>query len=489
MPRARNPFAALLVIVVVPALLLAVVWRFAAGQASVGAESVARTAGTVPGGGSSTAQPAGLVTPLLSLRRAPATLARDASGAALADALDPLVATLNGDSCLAVAIDGKVIATNNATKPLRPASNLKVLTAAVALDVLGADYRFMTTVTGTLDGAGVVQGDLFFVGGGDPLLASSWWKGPTAPFPQFGSTSMEELADAVVAAGVRQVTGSVVGDASRYDAEYYAPDWPQSVHFVEGGPISALLVNDSREAIDRSSNDPVVGAATVLNDLLRERGVQIAQKPRAATATAVTEIARIQSEPLPTILAEMLTTSDNNTAELVLKEVGHKAGGAGTRDAGLQVERDRLAAWGVSLDGVQLSDGSGLAQTDRLTCDTLLGVLTHGTAGDAVGAGLPVAAAPGGTLANFFVDSAAAGTLRGKTGTLGADGIPGQVGVKTLSGYLPVDGGGAIEFVLLLNGDGVADQRYHRPRWDQLVAAMVAYPSGPSVAALAPKQT
>lgn len=475
-----------MVIVVVPALLLAAVWRAAAARSSDGAAARVASGDTTV---ASTESPAVPATPLLSLRRAPATLARDASGGALGASLDPLIGGLNDTSCLAVAVDGVVVATHNSTESLQPASNLKVLTAAVALDVLGADHRFSTTVTGTLDGAGVVEGDLFLVGGGDPVLASSWWKGPSAAFPQFGSTSIEQLADSVVAAGVRRVTGSVIGDASRYDAEYYAPDWPQSAHFVEGGPVSALLVNDSREAIDRSSNDPVVGAATVLTDLLRERGVQIGGGPASGPATVTTEIARIQSETLPTILAEMLTTSDNNTAELVLKEVGHQSGGVGTRDAGLQVERDRLAGWGVPLDGVQLADGSGLADTDRLTCATLLGVLTHGSAGDPVGHGLPVAGQQGGTLVNFFGDTPAAGKLHGKTGTLGADGIPGQVGVKTLSGYLPVDGGGEIEFVLLLNGDGVADQRYHRPRWEQLVAAMVTYPTGPSVTALAPKQT
>ena len=487
MTRARYPLLALVMIIVVPALLLTGIWRVAAGRsADDSAPNGPTGTAAVP-----TAPPSGatsLATPLMSLRRAPAALARDASGGALGSALDPLIATLNDTSCLAVAVDGKVVASDNSTLSLRPASNLKVVTAAVALDVLGPEYRFTTTVTGTPNGAGVVEGDLFFVGGGDPVLASSWWKGPSAAFPQFGSTSIEQLADAVVAAGVRRVTGSVVGDASRYDAEYYAPAWPQSVRFVEGGPISALLVNDSREAVDRSSNDPVVGAATVLTGLLRDRGVQIDGNPASGAAPASTEIARIQSEPLPTILAEMLTTSDNNTAELLLKEIGHQAGGAGTREAGLQVERDRLAGWGISLDGVQLADGSGLADTDRLTCDTLLGVLTHGSAGDPVGQGLPVAGQQGGTLVNFFGDTPAAGKLHGKTGTLGADGIPGQVGVKTLSGYLPVEGGGEIEFVLLLNGDGVADQRYQRPRWEQLVAAMVTYPAGPSVAALAPKQ-
>ena len=55
----------------------------------------------------------------------------------------------------------------------------------------------------------------------------------------------------------------------------------------------------------------------------------------------------MQSQPLPAILAEMLTTSDNNTAEMVLKEIGYQSKGEGTRTAGLQVVMERLATWGV----------------------------------------------------------------------------------------------------------------------------------------------
>jgi D-alanyl-D-alanine carboxypeptidase/D-alanyl-D-alanine-endopeptidase (penicillin-binding protein 4) len=180
----------------------------------------------------------------------------------------------------------------------------------------------------------------------------------------------------------------------------------------------------------------------------------------------------------------MLTTSDNNTSEMVLKEIGFQAKGQGTRLAGLQVIMEKLTAWGVPTAGVSLVDGSGLSDASRLTCAAVLGVLGHGSATDAVGEGMPVAGATGGTLADVFVDSPLSGKLHGKTGTLNPSCNPGQLGAKSLGGYVPQEGGGAIEFVLLQNGECIANN--YKPLWDQLGQAIAPYPTGPTAEALAP---
>ena len=78
---------------------------------------------------------------------------------------------------------------------------------------------------------------------------------------------------------------------------------------------------------------------------------------------------------------------------MVLKEIGYKAKGQGTREAGLQVVMERLAAWGIPTTGVVLVDGSGLSDSNRVTCAAILGVLEHGSATDAVGQGMAVAGA------------------------------------------------------------------------------------------------
>ena len=169
----------------------------------------------------------------------------------------------------------------------------------------------------------------------------------------------------------------------------------------------------------------------------------------------------------------------------MLKEVGYQVKGQGTRLAGLQVIMEKLAAWGVPTAGVSLVDGSGLSDASRLTCAAILGVLERGSATDAVGQGMPVAGATGGTLTDVFVGSPLAGKLRGKTGTLNPSCNPGQLGAKSLGGYVPQADGGAIEFVLLQNGECIANN--YKSLWDQLGQAIAPYPSGPTAEALAPR--
>lgn len=428
-------------------------------------------------------------TPLLSVRRAPAVLSRESNSAAFLGELQPLLNTIDGNSCFAISIDGEPVAAINETTPLRPASNVKLITAAVAVAVLGEEFVYTTTVNGAVGAAGVVAGDLFLIGGGDPLLSNAWWDGPNQKFPPINVTSIEALADAVKAAGVTAVTGSIVGDATRYDDEWYLPTWAPALRFSEAGPLSALLVNDSREAADLSSNDPVVGAATVLTQLLQERGVTVGGPPKEGAADGSPVVAKVDSQPLPAVLQEMLTTSDNNTAELVLKEIGLASDGKGTTVLGLTKVMSTLQEWGIPLDGVTLVDGSGLSDENRLTCQALLAVLQHGSIGDAVGQGLPLGGQKGGTLFDAFQEGEPlSGVLRAKTGTLdNTDGVENKLGSKALGGYVPVPGGGAIEFALLLNGETITNKSEYRPTWELLASILAAYPSGPTPDTLAPR--
>jgi len=481
--RRRNPYPGLLAVALLPALALGGFWRLAEGRVPpplvVDPPATAPVPVPVPGVG----------TPLLSVRRAPGVLARELSAATFSDEVARFAATLDDTSCVAVSVDGLPIGATRADQSLRPASNVKLLTAAVALDRLGADYTFTTELRGTLS-AGVIAGDLYLVGGGDPLLSSEWWHGPNPKYPPFNVTPIEGLVSALRAAGVTSVQGSVIGDSSRYDDEWYAPSWTNDVRFTEGGPISALLVNDSREANDRSSADPVVGAAAVVTEALRSAGVAVGGTPgRGVAPAAVPVVASINSQPLSSVVAEMLTTSDNNTAEMLLKELGHHDGGAGSRDAGLAVVLSTLQSWGVATESVVLADGSGLSDDNRLTCNVLLAVLQHQRSDDALGLGLAVAGSKGGTLSDAFAGTALEGVLRGKTGTLYNynDGIGGKPGAKALSGFVPVAGGGAIEFALVLNGPQVSEKVVYRPTWDGFAKALVSYPSGPSAASLGPR--
>jgi D-alanyl-D-alanine carboxypeptidase/D-alanyl-D-alanine-endopeptidase (penicillin-binding protein 4) len=473
--RRINPIAVLVVLAVIPAVGLATFWRFAdARRPPPVVQPIAPDAATLP---------AAMSTPLLSVRRAPGVLSRAVNETALQTALQPLLASIDDNRCFALAIDGQLVAARNEATPLSPASNLKILTAAVALDVLGPGFTYSTKVVGTVGADGVVDGDLYLVGGGDPVLASDWWNG-LSRYPPFNETSFESLADAIQQHGVTKITGKLIGDGSRYDDEFFAPTWANADHITEAGPIDALLANDSWQTPHDAAKDPALGAASVLRDLLDARGISVGDVATGVSPGGAT-IAEIQSQPLPAILAEMLTTSDNNTSEMVLKEVGYKVTGQGTRPAGLQVVMQRLASWGVPTAGVNLVDGSGLSDANRLTCAAILGVLEHGSPNDAVGQGMPVAGAVGGTLVDVFADTSLAGKLHGKTGSLNPNCNPGQLGAKSLGGYVPQVGGGAIEFVLLQNGECIA--KNYRSLWDQLGSALAPYPTGPTVATLEPR--
>ena len=475
--RRINPIPVLVLLAAVPAVGLGTFWRFAdARRPPPVVQPVAPNPATLP---------AAMTTPLLSVRRAPGVLSRQVNLSALQTALQPLLASVDDNRCFALAIDGQPVAEKNDTLPLSPASNLKILTAAVALDVLGPGFTYSTTVMGALGADGVVQGDMYLVGGGDPVLASEWWNGNNPKWPPFNETSFESLADAIQQHGVTKITGGLVGDGSRYDDEFFAPTWAAADHITQAGPVDALLANDSWQTPQVAAKDPALGAATVLRDMLKARGIAVGDASAGPAAAGAATIAEVQSQPLPAILAEMLTTSDNNTAEMVLKEIGFQSKGSGTRTAGLQVVMERLATWGVPTAGVSLVDGSGLSDANRLTCSAILAVLEHGSATDAVGQGMPVAGATGGTLFDIFASGPLAGKLHGKTGTLNPNCNPGQLGAKSLGGYVPQAGGGAIEFVLLQNGECIANN--YKALWDDLGQALGPYPTGPSAATLAPR--
>lgn len=148
--------------------------------------------------------------------------------------------------------DGRVLYERNHDRLFAPASNAKLFTSALALTTLGSRYRFMTTVIAErpLDSAGRLAGDLVFVGGGDPSLSPRHYpyeKAHEQP-SQYVDTifPIEELADQIVARGLKIVEGDVVGDDRRYLWEPYPDGWSENDPLWEyGAPVSALIVNDN----------------------------------------------------------------------------------------------------------------------------------------------------------------------------------------------------------------------------------------------------
>lgn len=435
--------------------------------------------------------PAALSTSVLSLRRFPTVLSRELNIADFEQTVAPFLSTLNDRSCVAVSVDGIPIGARNADVAVIPASNEKLIVAAAALDVLGADTRLTTAVSAAaVPVDGVITGDLFLVGGGDPLLSSDWY--PTSNLERYAvlsPTSLDTLADAVQDAGIIQITGGVVGDGSRYDDEFFAPGWGVGVAGLEAGPYDALMANDSRVLNDdQRANDPNEGAAREFTRMLQERSITIGVVASSGVATTgATVVASIESAPVSEIVAEMLANSDNNTAELLMKEIGLVGEGIGSREAGGRVMMAKLAEWGIATTNIVLSDGSGLSLDNRLTCAAILAVLQRYEPSSALGSGLPIAGESG-TLREIFTGHSVAGRLTGKTGTLNNPPFNADPpAVKALSGYLPIEGGTAIEYALVLNGPTISDQSEYRPIWNDLVDALDTYPSGATPAQLGPR--
>ncbi len=479
----------LVIAAAIPALLLLAVARWAGGQADASDDAVPVVDPAAP----TTVAPApaaALNTGLLSFRRASSRLSRDLNMAAFQQGVQPLMNAVGDRSCAAISLDGEPVGEKNIDNVVIPASNMKILVAAVASAVLGDDYRYTTRVVGPTPAGGVINGDVYLVGGGDPLLSGDWYPDSDLDrFPPFNTTSLDELARNLAASGVTQINGNVLGDGSRYDDEFYAPGWGPDVNGLEAGPYDALLVNDARVlGDDLRASDPNHAAAREFVRILGEQGIAVNGEPATGTAPAgVAELATVQSQPLPAVIAEMLTNSDNNTAELMLKEIGLKASGAGTREAGAAAVASTLAGWGIDTNGLVVADGSGLSSDDRVSCRTMLSVLQHAGFDGPVGQGLAIGGKTG-TLADAFGDTDVAGRIRGKTGTL--NNVPydqDPPAVKALSGYLPVDGGGAIEYTLLLNGGIITDQSEYRPIWADLVDALTSVPAVASPAELGPQ--
>jgi D-alanyl-D-alanine carboxypeptidase/D-alanyl-D-alanine-endopeptidase (penicillin-binding protein 4) len=156
-------------------------------------------------------------------------------------------------------LDGKPLCTLNDGQLFRPASNNKLFTAAAALALMGPDKRFTTSVLaeGELAG-GALKGNLKLVGGGDANFGSHETPyvepvKPAVPAPPEPATmaDVEELANQIVAKGVKTITGDIVGDDTFFAWEPYPVGW--GIDDLEpgyGAPVSALTIHDSEIEMD-----------------------------------------------------------------------------------------------------------------------------------------------------------------------------------------------------------------------------------------------
>jgi D-alanyl-D-alanine carboxypeptidase/D-alanyl-D-alanine-endopeptidase (penicillin-binding protein 4) len=418
--------------------------------------------------------------PVLDVARIPRFVSNTVANVRLGQRLD---AVLSGraQSCLSVD-DGRGMSvySQRADLPLIPASNLKLLTATAALDRIPAIDRFHTEVRATRPPVnGVIAGDLWLVGAGDPLLGTADFAAQAGyqhqPRP---STPLEDLAAKLAAAGVRHIQGRLLGDESRYDTRRVVPTWsPSYLTDGEVGPMSALTVNDNEAQWtpkEVPAPSPASNASAVLARLLQQRGVQVGGTGEGtAPPTAASVVASVDSAPIADVVGVMLTQSDNLAAELLTKELGRRFGGAGTTAAGLGVIRADLPNLGMPTNGVSMVDGSGLDRSDRATCQVLLRAVERGGPAGAIAKGLPVAGKTG-TLFHRYGGTPLAGRLSAKTGTLN--------GAAAFTGWLATDKSGQLAFSYLVNG--IASEAEGHALEDRVAAALNTYPESPPWTAL-----
>jgi D-alanyl-D-alanine carboxypeptidase/D-alanyl-D-alanine-endopeptidase (penicillin-binding protein 4) len=222
--------------------------------------------------------------------------------------------------------------------------------------------------------------------------------------------------------------------------------------------------------------DPGLAAATDLRTLLSLRGVTVVGTSiREPMPPGVPIISSVSSVDMGQVVREMLVNSDNNTAELLVKEMGAVKKGTGTSAAGLEVVKEAIAELGVDASGFSQLDGSGLASGNKVTCEFVASLLKSNR--DVFIDRLSIAGEVG-TLREYYTSSQARGRLVAKTGTLS--------GVKALAGYMTVEGGEPVELVLIMNSDGIDQSAKFRPVWNALVDATVRASANPTVETLLP---
>ncbi|HEY2474053.1 MAG TPA: D-alanyl-D-alanine carboxypeptidase [Candidatus Cybelea sp.] len=364
---------------------------------------------------------------------------RFALGTALHDAFAPALAGAQSWSLAVLSRDGRLVYADDARRAVAPASVQKLIVAATGLDALGPRYRYHTVfIAGQTPARGLIDGDLWLAGSGDPSLQTSDLRSGIAMLAR---------------AGVRRVNGAVVVDATALGGPSRNPHWDQDDDGQDyAAPTSAIsLDGDTIEShqtiggVDQAVWTPMTDVSRYVagqtRTLLAARGIISSDPPAIGAAPLDTVVLwDHKSPPLRSLEAHMLYVSDNHYAEQLLRTVGGSVTGEPNDAGGIEAERRFLQRAGVPIPGLRLFDGSGLSAANRvaaITVSTLLQeeepVLYHL---------LPLGGREG-TLADYGFTSAL-GRVRAKSGHLSD--------VSALAGYANTTHHGRVAFAFLIDG-------------------------------------
>jgi D-alanyl-D-alanine carboxypeptidase/D-alanyl-D-alanine-endopeptidase (penicillin-binding protein 4) len=473
--------------------------------------------------------------------------------AARADALLAANPVSKGEWGLLIvdAASGEVLYEKNAASYFVPASNMKLLTTALALDKLGVNYRFRTTLEtdGVLSPSGSLTGNLILVGRGDPNLSNR--KFPFETKEEFDGAPdrvLAELADQLVGRGVKEISGDIIGDDSYFPRERYPDGWEiDDMVWEYGAAISAIVVEDNtvtltltpgehsgdpvsaliapttpdftvenhvvttpaKEKVDLrltrepgaqtvlvsgilpansaprklvlAIEEPAQHAATLLAQLLANRGVKFTGKVRAQhdpdpAAPSRTVLAEHLSLPLGDTVKLVNKISQNLHTEVLLRTAARQQGPWSTPDDLLKFPEEFYSRAGIAEGDVIQTDGSGLSRHDMVTPRALVALLQFAPKQPwfpAYYSSLPVAGVDG-TLNDRMKDSPITGRIHAKTGSVSH--------VRTLSGYADTPSGRRLIFSFLSNNQGGKSHETH-DALDGLCEAMLQeFDAPPAVA-------
>ncbi|MFC8720304.1 D-alanyl-D-alanine carboxypeptidase/D-alanyl-D-alanine-endopeptidase [Kitasatospora sp. NPDC057198] len=433
------------------------------------------------------------------------------------------------------AATGQVVYARQPQALLTPASTLKTVTSAAALDLLGADYRFTTEVRTTGKRYGdTLAGDLVLRGGGDPTLLV---------------TDLDELAGQVAASGITTVTGRVLADGSRYETTPLGPGWawddepysyspqiagltvandpeylmdtvrvtvtpgaagteaavtldpPQAPMSFTGKVSTGAAGSGSSVGVDRrrganeltlsgsiaagsapvtswvTVEDPSTYAGRVFEGALARHGVRVVRGVGAATGAESSQpLASHRSRTLAELIVPMLKVSNNGMAEHLTKEIGRVKGGRGDWATGVAQVQGFLKANGLGTPAGRQVDGSGLSRYDLITPAKMAGLLELAQNKPWFGTwydALPVAGNP-----DRMVGGTLAARMRGTKAENNVHAKSGSMGgVDNLVGYATAPDGRRLVFAVLIN-----DYAGTSPR-PVLDAIAVRLATGPAAAA------
>ena len=425
---------------------------------------------------------------------------------------------------------GSTLYQHNPRTRLVPASNLKLLTTAAAMDVLGPQYRFSTQLLSDGSQQGErLTGNLYLRGLGDP----------TTQFADY-----QALAAKLASQGVRQVQGDLVFDDTWFDAERLGVDWAQddeSTYY--GAQISALTVSPntdfdagtlivtakasvisgqpvnvsispptdyvqlSNRAISGPGNsygitrqhgtnvlqltgalapgkqsrqwvsvwEPTQLVANLFEQALAQQGIQVMGRRVIGGASPATArvLAEHQSAPLQALITPLLKLSNNNMSEALLKAMGRKTANAGTAQAGVAAVAAFMKRQGMHPSTLVQVDGSGLSRRNLVSSQNLTDLLLATAKQpwfEAWYNALPIAGnadrMTGGSLRYRLRGTAAENNLHAKTGSM--------AGVSSLSGYITDAEGRRLVFSMISN-NYVSDAAPIRALENRVVQALTQW--------------